>query len=121
MLLKIGLASLVLAAGGCSTTSSAWRESPGRATEARPIHGDARLVLPATVAADQPENLAEYNFESVRRDGALAVGSLDGPLGVGYYQGERVPSLDEVRWIYLSDDPRRVTYYSNWRQSRRRY
>lgn len=118
---------LVLAAGcfalaGCSApvsappprfvASDAYTRGAARSTSS------AALVLPSPVTVSDPDSFSEYNSDWSRRDGSLAVGTLTGNLTPAYYEGERVPRLEDARWLYLSDNPRRTTYFTDrarWR------
>ena len=105
----------VLVLEGCSAPVGA---PPPRFADSR-VSRDLVLVLPSAVAMEHPEALAEYAPDASRRDVALGVGAMTGDLGPAYYQGEVPPSIEDVRWFYLSCEPRRVTYFSrgsrHWR------
>ena len=106
-MLRLALPLAPLALAACSAPVTA---PPPRFADARPSR-ELVLVLPAQAALDHPESLAEYSADDGRRDVALGVGTMTRDLGPAYYTGETAPALEDVRWLYLDRDARRVMYF----------
>ncbi len=101
----------LLALAGCATPDSpqAWHQP--RFAPQDQSDAESRLVIAGDlVAADRALGSGS---EAYRRDGMLSVGMLDGNLAVPLYVGERAPSLDDARYLYLRSDHSRVLYFSD--------